>query len=139
MFPPADTVKSVSYYFTVPTEVRKTSIKTMLNKSYEHDFVEPESQYCVNTKISLNYDNLSKNESKFLELMGKESVKIERHCQLLLPLKDKELVLSNNRMAAMKCMQSLKKSFERDKLFYSQCKCFMDELIDNLLKLFSGV
>ena len=103
MFPPADTVKSVSYYFTVPTEVRKTSIKTMLNKSYEHDFVEPESQYCVNNKI-IYYDNLSKNGSKLLELMGRESAKIERHCQFLLPLKDKELVLPNKRMAAMKCM-----------------------------------
>ena len=80
----ADTVKPESHYFTVPTKVRKTSIKTMLNKSYEHDFVEPESQYCVNTKISLNYDNLSKNESKFLELMEREGAKIERHYQLSL-------------------------------------------------------
>ena len=33
-------------------------------------------------------------------------------------------------MAAMKHMQPLKKRFERDEPLYSQCKCFMDELID---------
>ena len=30
----------------------------------------------------------------------------------------------------MKRMQSLKERFERDERFYSQYKCFMDELID---------
>ena len=40
MFTLADTVKPGSHYFTLSTEVRETSIKTMLKKSYEHDFVE---------------------------------------------------------------------------------------------------
>ena len=102
----------------------------MLKKIYEHDLVEPESQYSVNNKINLNYDNLSKNDRRFLELMEREAVKIDEHYQLPLPLKDKGLVLPNNRMAAMKRMQSLKKRFERDEPFYSQYKCFMDELID---------
>ena len=39
-------------------------------------------------------------------------------------------MLPNNRMASMKYMQSLKKTFERDEPFYSKHKCFMDELID---------
>ena len=60
--------------------------------------------------------------------MEREAVKINRHYQLSLPLK--ELVLPNNRMAAMKHMQSLKERIERDEPFCSQCKCFMDELID---------
>ena len=41
----------------------------------------------------------------------------------------KGISVPNNRVAAMKCLQSLKKRFERDKQFYSQ-KCFIDELID---------
>ena len=130
MFTLADTVKPGSHYFTLSTEVRETSIKTMLKKSYEHDFVEPESQDCVNNKVNLNYDNLSRNDSKFLEFMEREAAKIERHYQLPLARKDKELVLPNNRMAAMKCMQLLRKRFEKDEPFYSQCKYFMDELID---------
>ena len=130
MLASADTVKPGRHYFAVPTKVRETSIEKMLKKIYEHDFVEPESQYSVNNKIKLNYDTLSKNDKRFLELMEREAVKIDGHYQLPLPLKDKELVLPDNRMAAMKLMQSLKKRFERDEPFYSQYKCFMDELID---------
>ena len=130
MLASADTVKPGRHYFAVPTKVRETSIEKMLKKIYEHDFVEPESQYSVNNKIKLNYDTLSKNDKRFLELMEREAVKIDGYYQLPLPLKDKELVLPDNRMAAMKLMQSLKKRFERDEPFYSQYKCFMDELID---------
>ena len=124
-------MKPGQHYFTVPTKVKETSIKNMLKKIYENDFAEAESQYSVNNKINLNYDNLSKNDDRrFLELMKQEAVKIDRHYQLTLPLKDKELVLPNNSVAAMKRMQSLKERFERDEPFYSQYKCFMDELID---------
>ena len=62
--------------------------------------------------------------------MEREAVKIDGHYQLPPPLNDKELVLLNNRTAAMKRMQSLNKSFERDEPFYSQYKYFMDKLID---------
>ena len=60
--------------------------------------------------------------------MEREAVKTDGHYQLPLPLKDKELVLPNNRMPAMKHMQSLKERFKRDEQFYSQYKCFMNEL-----------
>ena len=117
IFTSVDTVKPGGHYFTVPTKVRETSIESMLKKIYDHDFVEPESQYCVNNKIKLNYDNLPKNEKRFLELMEREAVKIDGYYQLPLPLKDKELVLPKTRMAAMKRMQSLKKRFEKDESF----------------------
>ena len=94
----------------------------MSNKIYQHAFVETESQYSVNNKIKFNYDNLSKNDKRFSELMEKESVKIDRHYQLPLQLKDKGFVLPNNRMAAMKCMQPLKKRFERNEPICSQYK-----------------
>ena len=61
--------------------------------------------------------------------MEKEAGKIDGHCQLPFPLKDKEVVLPDNRMAAIKSMQSLKKKFERDQQFQIQYKCFTDELI----------
>ena len=54
MFISGDTVKPGSHYFTVPTKVRETSIESMLKKIYDHDFFEPELQYCINNKISLN-------------------------------------------------------------------------------------
>ena len=118
----ADRVKPGRHYFTVPTKLRENSIENMSNKIYQHAFVETESQYSVNNKIKLNYDNLSKNDKRFSELMEKESVKIDRHYQLPLQLKDKGFVLPNNRMAAMKCMQPLKKRFERNEPICSQYK-----------------
>ena len=95
----ADTVKPGRHYFTVPTKVKETSIENMLKKIDEHDFIEPESQ------VNLNYDNLSKNDRTFLELIEREAVKIDEHYKFPLPLKDKELVLANNRMAAVKRIQ----------------------------------
>ena len=59
------------------------------------------------SRLRVNYDNLSKNDRRFLELMEREAVKIDGNYQLPLPLKDKELVLPNNRMVAMKHMQPL--------------------------------
>ena len=135
MFISAHTVKPGSHYFTVlPIKVREASIESMLKKIFEHIFDELALQYCVNNKINLNYDNLSKNNRRLLELMEREAVNIDVHYQLPLPLKDKELVLPNNRMAAMKHMESLKKRFERDELFYSQYKRFMGELIEGVCK-----
>ena len=58
------------------------------------------SQNCVNNKSNLNYDNLSRNDRRFIEVTGREAVRIYRHYQLPLPLKDKELVLPNRRMTA---------------------------------------
>lgn len=70
MFRSAESVKPGSNYFTVPTEVREISIKSMLKKIYESDFVGPESQYCVNNDFNLNYGKLL-NDRRFLELIGK--------------------------------------------------------------------
>ena len=41
-----------NHYFTQSDKVRNTSIESLLMKMYEHDFVEPQLQHCVN-KISL--------------------------------------------------------------------------------------
>ena len=59
-----------------------------------------------------NYDNLSKNDRRFLEFMEREAARIDGHYQLTLPLKDREVVLHNNMMVAMKHMKSLKKRFD---------------------------
>ena len=61
----ADTVMHGRHYFTVPTKVRETSIQNMFEKTYEHDFVEPESQHSVSNKISLNCDNFLKMTGDF--------------------------------------------------------------------------
>ena len=71
-----------------------------MKKTYENDFIGPESKYCANNKIKidLNYDNLPKNDRRFLEFIEGEAVMIDEYYQLALPLKYMELVLPNNRM-----------------------------------------
>ena len=73
MLTSADRVKPGRHYFTVPTKLWENSIENMSNKIYKHAFVETESQYSVNNKINLNYDNLSKHGRRFSELMEKRS------------------------------------------------------------------
>ena len=73
MLASADRVKPGRHYFTVPTKLWENSIENMSNKIFKHAFVETESQYSVNNKINLNYDNLSKHDRRFSELMEKRS------------------------------------------------------------------
>ena len=58
------------------------------------------SQNCVNNKNNHNYDNLSRNNRRFIEVNGREAARIYRYYQLPIPLKDKELVPLNSRMTA---------------------------------------
>ena len=102
-----------NHYFTQSHKVRDTSIESLLMKMYKHDFVEPQLQHCAN-KISINYDKLSRNDRRFLNLMDQKAVKVDGHHDLPLPLKDKDIRLPNNRAAAMKRLEFLRRKFEKD-------------------------
>ena len=67
---------------------------------YEHDFVEPQLQHCAN-KISINYDKLSRNDRRSLDLIDQKAVKVNGHYELPLSLKDEDIRLPNNRADAM--------------------------------------
>ena len=79
---------------------------------YENNFVERQLQHRAN-KIRINYDKLSKNNRRFLDLMGQNTVKVDGHYELLLTLKDEDIRLSNNRTAAMKRLESLRRKFAK--------------------------
>ena len=93
-------------------KVRDTSIKGLLMKMYEHNFVEPQLEHCAN-KMSINYDKLPKNDQIFWDLMDQKAVKVEGHYELPLALKDEDIQLSNNKAAAMKCQESEKEVWKR--------------------------
>ena len=76
-----------NHYFMQSDEVRDTSIEGLLMKMYEQSFVEPQLQHWAN-KISINYDKLSRNDRRFLDLMDQKAVKVDGHHELPLPLKD---------------------------------------------------
>ena len=63
---------------------------------YEHNFAEPQLQHLAN-KISTNYNKLSRKGRKFLDLMDQNVVKVNKHYELSLPLKEKYTLLHNNK------------------------------------------
>ena len=69
---------SVNYYSTQSDNVRYTTIKDLLMKIHEKYFTEPHLQHGAN-KISVDYDSLSRNDRRFLDLIDQEAVKADQH------------------------------------------------------------
>ena len=57
-----------NHYFTQYDKVKDTAIEGLLMKLYEHGSIEPQLQHCAN-KIIINYDKLSRNDWRILDLM----------------------------------------------------------------------
>ena len=57
-----------NHYFTQYDKVRDTAIEGFLMNLYEHGSIEPQLQHCAN-KIIINYDKLSRNDWRILDLM----------------------------------------------------------------------
>ena len=55
-------------------------------------------------------------------MMDQKAGKVDRHCELPVPLKDEDI-------------QRLRRKFEKDDQFLKECKKFMEELIDQVAKL----
>ena len=113
-----------NHYFTQSDKVRDTSVEGLLMRIYEHNFVESQLQHSA-YKISINYDKLSGNDRRFLDLMDKKAVKVDGHEELTLSPKDEDFRLPNNRAAAMKRLESLRRKFEKDDQFFKEYKNFM--------------
>ena len=73
-------------------------------------------------KISVNCDELSWNDRRFLDLMDKRAVKVDGNYELPLPLKDEDMRLPNNRVAAVKRLESLVRKFEKNAIDSSKNK-----------------
>ena len=96
-------------------------------KMYEHDSAEPQLQHCDN-KISIDYDKLSRNDRRFLDLMEQKLVKVAGHYELSLSLIDEDIQLPNNQAAAVKRLESLRRKFEKDDQFFKKYNNFVEEL-----------
>ena len=97
MVKPVVTGLPLNHYLTQSDEVRNTSIEGSLMKMYDHDFVEPQLQHCAN---------------KLCILINCQGM-VDGHYELPLPLKDEGIRLTNNRAAAMKRLESFRRSSKR--------------------------
>ena len=69
-------------YFTQSDKVRDISIKGVLKKMCENNFILPQLQLFTN-KMSPNYDGLSMNDRRFSYLMEKKGVKVNEYNKCL--------------------------------------------------------
>ena len=61
--------------------------------------------------------------------MVQETVHVDNHSEVLVPLKSTDVTFPNNKSAAMKRLNSLKKRFIRDKSFHEMYKTFLDDML----------
>ena len=64
----------------------------------------------------------------FLRSMDQETVQVDNHYKVPLPIKLSYVTFPNNKFAAIKKLNSLKRRFIRDKLFHEKYKTLMDEI-----------
>ena len=115
-----------SHYFGIPDEIKDVSAKQMLKLMYSTEFSDPRLE---GVGIGLaNFEKLSYEDKKFLEMMGENTKKVGKHYQLPLPLKNHKKFL-NNRYLAEKRLQYLKGRFIKNPKCFMDCKGFMDDLI----------
>ena len=124
----ADSNKVGRQYFAVENKVTPDDdVKSMLKKIYEQEFTEPNMRFTIvtgETAGDMSYDN-----QIFLRLMDREIVQVVNHYEVLLPLKSTDVNFPNNKSAAMKRLNSLKRRFIRDKSFHEMYKTFIDDML----------
>ena len=74
-------------------------------------------------------DEISYEDKKFLKIMEDQVVKVGKHYETPLPLRNPEMTLPNNRVMAEKRAHYLKRKFQKDELYFSHYKDFMIEII----------
>ena len=62
-------------------------------------------------------------------MVDQKEVKVDGHYELPLPLKDEGIELPNNRAAATKRLEFLRRKFEKDDQFLKEYKNVMEELM----------
>ena len=104
--------KIANHHFVIEKSVEDMCIKQMLQKIYLHEFTEP--QLKDDMRLSEFRNGLSIENLKFLKVMKENTVLVNGHYQISLPLKDSDVNFPNNRKQAGKRLEGLEKRFKRD-------------------------
>ena len=115
-----------SHYFGIPDEIKDVSPKQMLKLMYNTELSETRLEG-VGTG-SANFEELSHEDKKFLEMMDENTKKLGKQYQFALPLKNYEK-FPNNRCLAEDRLQYLKGRFIKNPKFFMVYKGFMDDLV----------
>ena len=123
-----DTVSGniASHYFGIPDEIKDVNTKQLLKLIYNTEFSETRLEG-VAIK-SANFEELSYEDKKFLEMMDENTKKVGKHYQLPLPLKNHKKN-PNNKYLTEKRLQCLKGRFIKNAKLLLDYKGFMDDFI----------
>ena len=73
---------------------------------------------------------MSQEELRFLRELERTVVSRDGHYEMALPLKDREAPVPNNKLQVEERAYWLKRKLQRNKDFYNDYKCFMEDIID---------
>ena len=124
----AGTKQLSRYHFEIQKEVKDTGISDMMQRMYQLDFIEPRTKF--KDLMTNRLDEISYEDKKFLKIMEDQVVKVGKHYETPLPLRNPEMTLPNNRVMAEKRAHYLKRKFQKDELYFSHYKDFMNEIIE---------
>ena len=119
--------KIANHHFVIEKSVEDMGIKQILQKIYLHEFTEPRLK--DDKSLSEFKNDISIEDQRFLKVMKENTVLVNGHYQIPLPLKVPDVKFPNNRKQAEKRLEGLEKRFKRDQKFFQQCKQFMEDMI----------
>ena len=97
------------HYFAVENKLKPDDdVKSMLKKIYEQEFTEPNMRFT--SVIGETTGDVSFDDQIFLRIMDQETVQVDNHYEVPLPLKSTDVTFPN-KTAAMKRLNSLKRRF----------------------------
>ena len=99
----------------------------MLKKIYEREFTEQQAKF--SSTISEPLGEISHDDQQFLKLMDQQTIKVDGHCVVPLPLKSKDVNLPNNVVLALKKLNCLHRRFLKDNHFHEMYKTFIADMI----------
>ena len=99
----------------------------MLKEIYQGEFTEQQAKF--SSIIGEPLGEISHYDQQFLKLMDQETIKVDGHYAVALPLKSKDVNLPNNRVLALKRVKCLHGRFLKDNHFYKMCKTFIADMI----------
>ena len=119
----ADTNQVGKHFFQSKKEVKENGVTEMLQKTYNHEFTEPQH------KISRENDGMSQEDLKLMQVLDNGTRLVDGHYEIPLPLRGDNVRFPNNRLQAEKRFIYLQRKMSRNHQFKNDYMNFMKELI----------
>ena len=113
-------------FLAVETQVEDTGIKEMLQKLYNDEFNEVQSER--KHEVFGGLENLTAEDKQFM-IIENGAEFVNGHYQLLLPLRNPVLIMPNNRTMVEKRANYLKRQFMKNKKFFEDYQKFMNDIL----------